>query len=298
MHPPTIVCPVDYSDGSRRALRFAGALSAHFGARLFVLHVEDALRLGAVGIEQRMGELGSHELEPFVAANLRPAPPPGYEPELVVMPGSPAREIVRFAEECGGDLIVMGSHGYTGARKAFFGSTAQEVLRHARVPVLALPLPGDRNADVTAPLITSGPVVAPVDFSPESCAAAHVAAGLARALDLPLVLMHVSRGATFPRWVEMSLQHLASTLDHHLPIDVRMLVGEPGDEIARVARQEEASAIVMSLSSAPRIAGQPPGSVAYRVLCHAPSPILALPATPSGSIFISRQRPSDVVLPV
>ena len=178
MHPPTIVCAVDYSDCSRRALRSAGALTAHFGARLFVLHVADALRLGAVGLEQIMGDKGRDELQPFVAANLHPAPWRGHEPELVVVLGSPAHEIARFADKCRADLIVIGSHGYTGARKAFFGSTAQEVLRLAQVPVLALPLGG--GAAVSSPLIASGPVVAPVDFSAESCAAAHVAARLAR----------------------------------------------------------------------------------------------------------------------
>ena len=293
MHPPTIVCAVDYSDCSRRALRSAGALTAHFGARLFVLHVADALRLGAVGLEQIMGDKGRDELQPFVAANLHPAPWRGHDPELVVVLGSPAHEIARFADECRADLIVIGSHGYTGARKAFFGSTAREVLRLAQVPVLALPLGGD--AAVSSPLIASGPVVAPVDFSAESCAAAHVAAGLARALDLPLVLMHVAYDETGRRWAETALQHLAATLDPHLPIDVRLRAGDPGDEIARIARDDQASVVVMSLASALRIPGQPPGSVAYRVLCHAPSPILALPATPSGSIFISHLHRPGVV---
>ena len=41
MHALTIVCPVDYSDGWKRALRFGGALAEHFGARPVVLHVFD-----------------------------------------------------------------------------------------------------------------------------------------------------------------------------------------------------------------------------------------------------------------
>ena len=259
-----------------------------------MLHVADALRLGAVGLEQIMGDKGRDELQPFVAANLHPAPWRGHEPELVVVLGSPAHEIARFADKCRADLIVIGSHGYTGARKAFFGSTAQEVLRLAQVPVLALPLGGD--AAVSSPLIASGPVVAPVDFSAESCAAAHVAARLARwicrSCSCTWRTMRRAGGG------QRRLQHLGATLDPHLPIDVRLRAGDPGDEIARIARDQQASVVVMSLASALRIPGQPPGSVAYRVLCHAPSPILALPATPSGSIFISHLHRPGVVLTV
>jgi nucleotide-binding universal stress UspA family protein len=46
VHALTIVCPVDYSDCSKRALRFAGALAEHFGARLVVMHVFDPLVAG------------------------------------------------------------------------------------------------------------------------------------------------------------------------------------------------------------------------------------------------------------
>jgi nucleotide-binding universal stress UspA family protein len=284
-----VLCPVDYSACSRRALRYAGALASHFGARLLVLHVADPFLAGAVAIQQLdlLGNEGRHELQAFVERNLRPAPPRGFEPELVLGLGSPAREIVALAEARRADLIVMGSHGYTGARKAFFGSTAQQVLRQAPVPVLAVPLRDARDEEVAAPLVASGPVIAPVDFSAESCGAAHAAAGLARALDLPLVLLHVAADVTAAGAAELPLQRLSASLDYPRPIDDRIVCGNPGDEIARVASSERASVVVLSLASAERSPGQATGSVAYRVLSHTPSPILALPATPVGGIFVS-----------
>jgi len=50
--------------------------------------------------------------------------------------GSPAREIVRVAEDERVDLIVMGAQGATAAQELLLGSTAYEVIRHASVPVL------------------------------------------------------------------------------------------------------------------------------------------------------------------
>lgn len=293
MHSLRIVCPVDFSDCSRRALRYAGALAAHFCTRLSVVHVADPFLAGAVAVHELAGD-GQEELRQFVKDNLRPAPPAGFEPDVTLIVGSPAREIVSFAEAHGADLIVMGTHGYTGARKTYFGSTAEHVLRQSRVPVLTVPLATTREADIVAPLISSGPVIAPVDFSAESYAAAHAASGLARALDLPLLLLHVEEPTVIPD-AGQRLKDLAKSLEHYIPIEARIGRGNPGSEIARLARDEHASVVVLSLARTANQSRNLPGSVAYSVLCQAPTPILALPATESGHIFITHLR-EEVVL--
>ena len=52
--------------------------------------------------------------------------------------GKPHREIVAEAKEAGADLIVIATHGYTGLKHAFIGSTAERVVRHASCPVLVV----------------------------------------------------------------------------------------------------------------------------------------------------------------
>jgi hypothetical protein len=47
---PTILCPVDFSDASRGALRYASAIAEHFGSRLVILAVEDPLLTEAVDL--------------------------------------------------------------------------------------------------------------------------------------------------------------------------------------------------------------------------------------------------------
>jgi hypothetical protein len=102
------------------------------------------------------------------------------------------------------------------------------------------------------------------------------------------VLLHVAADVYAAGAAELPLQRLSASLDYPLPIDDRIVCGNPGDEIARVAGGERASVVVLSLARAERSPGQATGTVAYRVLRHAPSPISALPATPVGGIFVSR----------
>ena len=60
--------------------------------------------------------------------------------ERVLLLGTPGHEIIKLARERDADRLVMGMHGFSGVRKAFFGSTLQGVLRRAHVPVLAVPI--------------------------------------------------------------------------------------------------------------------------------------------------------------
>jgi len=58
--------------------------------------------------------------------------------ELVACVGEPHREIVRFADERGIDLIVMGTHGRGGMAHLLLGSVAEQVVRTAPCPVLTV----------------------------------------------------------------------------------------------------------------------------------------------------------------
>ena len=51
---------------------------------------------------------------------------------------SPSEGILKTADEVGADLIMMGSHGRTGLKKAVLGSVAQNVLTHSVLPVLII----------------------------------------------------------------------------------------------------------------------------------------------------------------
>jgi nucleotide-binding universal stress UspA family protein len=303
MHALTIVCPVDYSECSKRALRYAGALAEHFGAHLAVLHVVDRTLAASAAIQQLdlVGGDGQRELESFTAEHLPPALSRGDRLERVLIVGAASREILRFARSRAADLLVMGTHGVSGVRKLIFGSTLRTVLHSVRIPLLAVPMAGHGDAAIGSPLVAAGPVLAPVDFSVESKAAARAAAGLACALGVPLLLVHViappssadfdwRRNSSSSDRTRRSAGDLMRELEESLPRDVevwtRIESGDPPEQIARLAREKHSPVVVLSLGSS-LTPGRRPGSIAYRVLCLAAVPILALPETRAGKPYVS-----------
>jgi len=62
----------------------------------------------------------------------------GIDVESIVLEGDPADELIRYAEENGMDIIVMGTLGRTGIERLLLGSVAGNVVRHSKVPVMVV----------------------------------------------------------------------------------------------------------------------------------------------------------------
>ena len=134
----TIVHPTDFSECSGVALRVARELARDHGARLLLLHVVSQIAVPHLDepatvedpetcretLEGMCRCLDDADLKYPVTARLRL--------------GESAAEILRTADETGCDLLVMGTHGRTGLGRLLMGSVAEEVLRHARCPVLMI----------------------------------------------------------------------------------------------------------------------------------------------------------------
>src|SRR4249919_766542 len=136
---PAILCPIDYSDASAASLRYGAAVAEHFVTRLIVLNVEDALLAAAMDLSTGASwsrERSAHDMAAFVGQTFGTGSPILALCEYVVASGKPATEILRVARERSCDLIVMSTHGLTGIRKLFFGSTTERVLRETTRPVL------------------------------------------------------------------------------------------------------------------------------------------------------------------
>jgi nucleotide-binding universal stress UspA family protein len=140
----SILCPVDFSEHSERALGVALELAALTGAHLTLVHVVDAL-LDAASRATHNGEALEAQTQQELQDLLqRIATAAGKEPRriaIAVAVGDPAEQVLKQAVECESDLIVIGTQGLEGARRLVFGSTTEGVLRASRVPVLAVPLP-------------------------------------------------------------------------------------------------------------------------------------------------------------
>lgn len=135
-----VLCPIDFSDDSRRAVRQAQDLVAPDG-RVTLLHVAEP-GFGAGDLPLLEDE--QHEIERRAASelarwaeDLQRAAPAEVATELRV--GGPAGQILHvLASDPDVDLVVMGSHGRTGIPRVLLGSVAEKVLRHATCPVLVV----------------------------------------------------------------------------------------------------------------------------------------------------------------
>ena len=140
----SILCPVDFSEHSERALEVALDLAALTGAHLTIVHVVDAFldaASRASGNRETLEAQTQQELQDLLQ---RIASAAGKEPRTIaiaVAVGDAAEQVLKQADECESDVIVIGTQGLEGAERFVFGSTTEGVLRAARVPVLAVPLP-------------------------------------------------------------------------------------------------------------------------------------------------------------
>jgi nucleotide-binding universal stress UspA family protein len=296
---PSVLCPIDFSESSRGALRYAAAIAAHFGAKLTLLAVNDPLLQEAdefAGVAH-LADDTRRDLEQFFNQTFSSRPQGVADVRFEVTTGKPAPEILRVSHEKQGDLIVMSSHGLTGFRKMFFGSTTERVLRETTVPVLVTP-----GSDVGPDSVKDVPrfvrrVMAPVDLTAATPHQLRIARGLAEALDVPMLLLHVvepvratvSASARLPKVeaerryrAEQQLERAVEEMPARIRPEALIAYGEPAEEIAKVASDRDAGIIVMGLHSSPVLVPRM-GSVTYRVLCLAHRLVLALPPVPAIS---------------
>ena len=142
--------PTDFSECAACALSYATSLARQFKASIICVHVVEPVvpTVGYTGITEPLPIADiSDQLENSATRELPKIAEceecAGLEIEDVIAHGDAAAEIVRVAREREVDLIVIASHGRTGLGRILFGSTAEEVVRHAPCPVLVVKPPPD-----------------------------------------------------------------------------------------------------------------------------------------------------------
>ncbi len=141
----TIVCATDFSDPSKLALDTALDVAKRLGAaRVRLLHVDETIeRFAAATDAEARFALEYARLQDEARALVESmAAESGKRSGLEVVPefrvGGAYLEVVKYATEVGADLIVVGTHGRTGIKRAIMGSVAERIVRHAPCSVLAV----------------------------------------------------------------------------------------------------------------------------------------------------------------
>lgn len=290
----TVLCPIDFSEHSRQALAYAAALAKRLKGQLIVVYVEDPLLLAAAAMaydERAMRESARRALERFVARGVRAFSLSSDSITLEIAIGKPHEEIERAADRHTCDLVVLGSHGETGANRMMLGSTTLRVLRRATIPVLAIP---PVKGKAKRPLASwPGPwVLAPVDLDSSARTDAQIAAVCARELGVRLRLVHIVEPLPERPWIEIDARRRNQQMQRHALALLKSLkdelgpavsdtivqAGKPGRAIAAVAASSKVGLVVMTRRPGQGLLGPRQGTISHQVLIDARTPVLALPS--------------------
>jgi nucleotide-binding universal stress UspA family protein len=280
----------DFSEPSEAALPFASAIARGYGAKVYALHVflpdpyvYTTPELTAAAIEglEEAAKASMVRVESSLA---------GLRHETIVERGIGIWAAVEQAiKDHAIDLIVLGTHGRTGAEKFLLGSVAEEIFRRSPVPVLTIG-PGVRSSTHSGGRFHR--VLFATDFTADSVAAAPYALSLAQENQARLVLLHVMRDprprngeeeSRFELSVAETIQQLYDTLpkdvDVNGPPEVAVEYGEPAERIVEAAKQRHADLIVLGVRGAEGHIGAATHlerATAHKVVAHALCPVLTV----------------------
>jgi universal stress protein A len=137
-----ILVPIDFSDYSKNALKYATQFAKRFNAKLILIYVVEPIiypadfSMGQVAIPSTDIDLHSRAEEEL--NNLASTIDSSLQVETLIKTGKPFVEINETAKEKDVDLVIIATHGHTGVEHLLFGSTAEKVVRKAPCPVLTL----------------------------------------------------------------------------------------------------------------------------------------------------------------
>jgi nucleotide-binding universal stress UspA family protein len=291
-----ILCPVDFSDSSIRALAHAEALARWYEAQLTVLHVVPTFE--PIQVQAELGvpvQIVNPMPREEVVRQMRPfleRAGVSSEAQLIAEAGDPRTTIVDQALTTRADLIVIGTHGRRGFTRLLLGSVAETVLHEAPCPVMTV---SPHTEAAASDVVTFKRILCPIDFSPSALLALGFALDLARQAGGLVTLLHVvewlaeeeprtSAHFTVPEvrgyMVDDARQRLRSLVAEEsrvwCEIDDVIVSGRAHREILRAAEARAADLIVMGSQGRGGVGLALFGSTTQQVVRSAACPVLTV----------------------
>jgi nucleotide-binding universal stress UspA family protein len=304
-----ILCPVDLSEASSRALTYAAALSRWYDAALTVLYVVptfDPMPVPSPSLAGAVQMIHPPSRDEVLAEMRRVVESAGaapLDPTIAAEAGDPVRTIVDRALTTSTDLVVMGTHGRSGFERFMIGSVTEKVLRKAPCPVFTVP--PQATASLPAEVLFKR-ILCPMDFSPSALQALGFALDLARQADGSVTVMHAIEWLAeeeprahahfnVPEYRQHLIEDAHSRLQALVAEESRtwsaiqevVTVGRAHREVLRLAADSPSDLIVMGAQGRGGIGLALFGSTTEQVVRAAPCPVLTVRGlrtdqTPSG----------------
>jgi len=295
-----ILCPVDFSEFSRGALRYAITLARHFGAELYLQHTAEMpesvlIASSEPGVVQEWRH-NIPDIEQGIRRMMERNGIQASEAKIVVQEGAVLDSVLQMIFDQRIDLVVMGTHGHKGFSHLVLGSFAEAITHQSACPVLVVSRPEKDFVRAGEPdTVRMKTILLATDFSTHSDRALAFALQWASEWGAKLIVFHavptIPAGTggmidLFPEYNPYFEKQIASgweKIRHLVPggaqqqfeagYEVRH--GDPRTEILTVAEQRGADLIILGArGSGTSVA--PWGSVSSAVVRAGRLPVLVV----------------------
>jgi nucleotide-binding universal stress UspA family protein len=326
-----IIVPIDFSKMSVQAIQFAKQLARRFGASIRLAHVRQFNYAGdfvapappmvpfsfvpyeRVGEQTALKELKKVASECGISSA-----------NCDVLSGAPPfDEICRLAQAIPANLVVMPTHGRTGLKHVFLGSTAERIVQHSSCPVLVTRDSGLQAKNGSRFRIKT--ILVPVDFSSCSREGLRYAIAFANEFGAKIILLHATylgyvyaaEGAAIydipalqraaRNTAERKMRELIRSVNFGpVKFETAFTDGSPVIDICGFAKDHDVDLIITSTHGFTGFTHVLIGSIAEQVVRHAPCSVLVVPSHPhvraakltrsaSGKVnkVVSQQQPPN-----
>jgi nucleotide-binding universal stress UspA family protein len=280
-----ILLATDFSECSARALGYALGIASRYESQLHLFHCVDPIPynfIDPVAVQAARDDAG-RELERLVLDLRGQRPETNVVIRTVVTAGDLTGLLTEAVKDLNVDLVVVGTHGRTGWRKAVLGSVAEIVMDQSPCPVLSVGRFADRMRIQ--------------DFGPDNILLANVVSApsqLAESYGVSLARKYNSRlsvvdvldnggGGVVAQVSQLAFsEHKVknTTLDAGLtvPAQIPIAIAAQSDLILQVADQTAADLIVLAVPATHSFSDRFVSTNSYRVVCGARCPVLTVHA--------------------
>jgi nucleotide-binding universal stress UspA family protein len=280
-----ILLATDFSRASKKALEYAASLARRYGSALYLTHVitVDGYPLvspeyAASSLQKMHNEARQGFRELLKSGELIELP---YK--VLIQEGNLWPSIEELIKTYDIDLLVVGTHGVGAVEKVLIGSGAEEIFRKARVPVLTV---GPSAAKEPLYEMEFKNILFATDFGRSAEREAEYAISLAQKHCSRLRLVHVLPhpeacgedvlAAKKENSMAQLRELVLTSANLHCKLDFEVAVGEPVEQVLRIAGETKSDLIIMGAKGRSSLAGNVPHTKAYRVVCGAQCPVMTV----------------------
>jgi nucleotide-binding universal stress UspA family protein len=288
--PKHILCPMDFSELSDLALKYAAVAAREYDATVHVLHAETFelpryfSRSESDHLIQELAaartSLRNHLAEHV--QNILGIHAKGLDMKFEALETHPAGAILDFTKQAAIDLIVMGTHGYGGLKRFRLGSVAENTVENATVPVFTVRQKTHLFIDVTR--ADSIPVLEKIlcasNMSETAVLALRHAAALAERFGAVLTVLYIGetdKHADISKDEENLCTWIADTVKVECEVKPMVRKGHAAEEIISFARKNKDDLIVLGARHQQFLEATFFGKTTELVARHAPCPVLITP---------------------